>query len=257
MSFPDEPAEHSAWEGHDTSYYAAPAAPCVGRGSDEPPLVPTSPAAPVASEYYAYVPPVRSAKRLPPRPAHDRFKEGEDDGGGRTEATPLSCTPAPHSERGNRRPPPYRYRYYYHTFPDPAAADNSCKDSTEGAAPGQGPCYFETLLDLSDYLDSDSSYPEPTKHERELETLATGSGLADRRRRRGWWWRVHQAGVVVSWVLLVVVWMSVAIAVSWRVKGGSELVSGGWDGNRDGVGEWAPCTAARPRFCRLVVGAEA
>lgn len=244
--------EPTAWKGRDASNKAQ-AAPCVERWRDEPRVASPSLAVPV-SLGYAYVSPLRASKHLLPYQTQDRFWGSEDNcSKGRTETTPLSCFPASQSDCGDRRLPQYHYRYY--TFPDPAsAADNSKNNGTGDATPDLEPCYVETL-DLSDYLDSDS-HPEPTKHERELENLAAESDLAGRKRRRGCWWRVHQVAVMFCWVLLVVVWISVATAVTWRVKGSSEFVTRRWDGNRIEAGDWAPCTASRPRFCRLVVGAE-
>jgi hypothetical protein len=58
-----------------------------------------------------------------------------------------------------------------------------------------------------------------------------------------------------------VAWMVVVgglVVLQWTVgRGGGKFIDGAgasWD--TDGVrGEWGPCTQARPRFCRLVVGA--
>lgn len=62
------------------------------------------------------------------------------------------------------------------------------------------------------------------------------------------------AVVVVAWMVVV----GVLVVLQWVVEGGGGkfVDDAGAMGDADGVrGEWGPCTEARPRFCRLVVGA--
>lgn len=64
------------------------------------------------------------------------------------------------------------------------------------------------------------------------------------------WRRV--VGVVVVW-MVVVGWL---VVLQWVVGGGGGRFIDDVGVRGDGVrGEWGPCTEARPRFCRLVVGA--
>lgn len=69
-------------------------------------------------------------------------------------------------------------------------------------------------------------------------------------RKRGLLGRSAKVCVAVGWMLLLV--LGAMVVVGWVIDG--KEVVGGLFVHHDG--EWGPCTDARPRFCRLVIGGE-
>ncbi|KAL2193615.1 hypothetical protein P885DRAFT_81051 [Corynascus similis CBS 632.67] len=221
---PSDAPKHSAWKHHDTRYATALGTPYAEYMCDQLPNTPTL--SDIPKGRYDYISPHQSQRQHSSRIASS-------------------------------------HQYRYHTFPDPANADNATTGGRDegGESGGREQCYYETL-DLSDYLDSlDSGEGCLAKQEQQLEVLVLGSGFANREQpTKTWWWAVHRVIVAVSWVLLVVIWVSVVVTAGWAIKGGrgKKFVARGLHESQNGleVGEWVPCTTTRPRFCRLIVGAD-
>ncbi|KAH6856149.1 hypothetical protein B0I37DRAFT_412100 [Chaetomium sp. MPI-CAGE-AT-0009] len=222
------------------------------------------------SSGYAYVPPFTIQTQ--PRPMTTNASNNHDANNGFTKA-PLFPQP------------PHPRQHSYHTFP--AASTTTTTSATATTTPSSSetnhpdrhePCYFETL-DFSDYQHRRPRLASPAfRSPADEKDGAAGDAYRPRVRGCAYYgdgdaavtWGSSAGGVGShaaavekrAWraarqvVVVVMVWMLVVgglVALQWVVRGGGRLVD---DVNVRGNGDWEPCTEARPRFCRLVVGAE-
>lgn len=200
-----------------------------------------------------------------PSQLHGEEEEADDDDND-DDHTAFIRTPLFHpSKTANPYPHPYPYsfpyhRYSYHTFPpiSPATTTTSTDSNNSNGSkmkdPGAEaePCYFDTL-DFSDYTDTFGGSGGGEEAETAQRIVRQGRQA------------VREGVAAVCMVFLVVV---VLVVMGWAVAGAVGTVwgdsgkfvavnvnGGSWGRGGSEKEGWAPCTAARPRFCRIVAGA--
>ncbi|KAH6634902.1 hypothetical protein B0J18DRAFT_33479 [Chaetomium sp. MPI-SDFR-AT-0129] len=156
--------------------------------------------------------------------------------------TPLFPGPDPQSGIQDALLPPV---YRYHTFPTPTALLSS-QQPHRYAQTGWRRSRRSSIAKNTQPYQFTAGYVDG-RDMNSMEITELDLGNTGKRRLLGWSVKV---GVAVGWMLLLV--LGAMVVAGWVIEG-KEVA---WGFLVKDEGEWGPCTNARPRFCRLVVGAE-